>query len=84
VEGWIFGVWWVSFIAAMFLWLRYRDPAPLTERLRLPGTAGESRADMATDFYRTSGKHSSTLSPYMAVKWHEKNLIDTAEATKYT
>jgi len=46
VEGWIFGVWWVSFIAGMFLWLRYKDPALLAERLRLPGTGGESRADM--------------------------------------
>jgi protein-S-isoprenylcysteine O-methyltransferase Ste14 len=47
VEGWIFGGWWVSFIAAMFLWLRYRDAALLAERMRLPGTAGESRTDMA-------------------------------------
>jgi protein-S-isoprenylcysteine O-methyltransferase Ste14 len=47
VEGWIFGVWWVSFIAAIVLWLHYRDPALLAERMRLPGTAGESRADMA-------------------------------------
>jgi len=42
VEGWIFGVWWVSFIAAMFLWLRFKDPALLAERLRLPGTGGLS------------------------------------------
>ena len=47
VEGWIFGVWWVSFVAAIFLWLRFRDPALLAERMRMPGSGGESRADMA-------------------------------------
>jgi len=47
VEGWIFAVWWVSFFAVMFLWLGYKDPALLAERMRLPGTGGESRADMA-------------------------------------
>ncbi len=47
VEGWIFDVWWVSFIAAMFLWLRYKDPALMSERMRMPGSGGESRADMA-------------------------------------
>jgi hypothetical protein len=47
VEGWIFGVWWVSFVAAIQLWLRYKDPALLAERMRMPGSGGESRADMA-------------------------------------
>jgi protein-S-isoprenylcysteine O-methyltransferase Ste14 len=47
VEGWIFDVWWVSFISATLLWLYYKDPALLVERMRLPGTGGESRADMA-------------------------------------
>ena len=47
VEGWIFGVWWVSFVAALLLWLRFRDPALLAERLRMPGSGGESHADMA-------------------------------------
>ncbi len=47
VEGWIFGVWWGSFIAATFLWLHYKDPALLAERMRMPGSGGESRADMA-------------------------------------
>ena len=47
VEGWIFGVWWVSFMAAFVLWLHYKDPALLAERMRLPGSAGESRTDMA-------------------------------------
>jgi len=46
-EGWIFDAWWVSFIAATLLWLYYKDPALLAERMRLPGTGGESRADMA-------------------------------------
>ena len=47
VEGWIFGVWWVSFIAATFLWLLYEDPGLLAERMRMPGSGGEPRADMA-------------------------------------
>ncbi len=47
VEGWIFGICWASLIAATFLRLCYKDPALLAERLRLPGTGGESRADMA-------------------------------------
>ena len=47
VEGWIFGVWWVSFMAACLLWLRYRDPALLAERMRMPGSGGESRSDVA-------------------------------------
>jgi len=45
--GWIFGIWWVSFAAALLLWLHYRDPALLAERMRMPGTGGESRADLA-------------------------------------
>jgi len=47
VEGWVFGVWWVSFISVSLLWLYYKDPALLVERTRLPGTGGESRADVA-------------------------------------
>ncbi len=47
VEGWIFGVWFMSFIAAMFLWLYFKDPALLAERMRMPGSGGESRADVA-------------------------------------
>jgi protein-S-isoprenylcysteine O-methyltransferase Ste14 len=47
VEGWIFGVWWVSFAAAILLWLRSRDPALYAERFRMPGSGGESRADLA-------------------------------------
>jgi protein-S-isoprenylcysteine O-methyltransferase Ste14 len=47
VEGWIFGVWWVSFFAAMLLWLRSRDPALYAERFRMPGSGGESRSDLA-------------------------------------
>jgi len=46
VEGWIFGVWWGAFIAALFWWLRYRDPALFAERMRMPGSGGESRADL--------------------------------------
>jgi protein-S-isoprenylcysteine O-methyltransferase Ste14 len=47
VEGWIFGVWWISFFAAMLLWLRYRNPALYAERFRMPGSGGESRSDLA-------------------------------------
>ena len=47
VEGWIFGVWWVSFIAGLFLWLHYKDPALLAERMRMPGSGGQSRSDVA-------------------------------------
>lgn len=47
MEGWIFCVWFVSFIAAIFLWLYYKDPTLVAERMRMPGTAGQSRADMA-------------------------------------
>ena len=47
VEGWIFGVWFVSFASAVLLWLRSRDPALLAERFRMPGTGGESRSDVA-------------------------------------
>jgi protein-S-isoprenylcysteine O-methyltransferase Ste14 len=47
VEGWIFGVWWVSFAAAILAWLYYRDPALYAERFRMPGSGGESRSDLA-------------------------------------
>ena len=47
VEGWIFGIWWVSLVAAILLWLLYRDPALLAERFRMPGSGGESRSDLA-------------------------------------
>ena len=47
VEGWIFGAWWVSFAAALLWWLRFKDPALLAERMRMPGSGGESRSDVA-------------------------------------
>lgn len=47
VEGWMFGACWGGLIAAYFLWLHYKDPALFAERLRMPGSGGESRADMA-------------------------------------
>jgi protein-S-isoprenylcysteine O-methyltransferase Ste14 len=50
VEGWIFGLWWVSFMSTLSLWLRLRDPALLAERMRKPGSGGESRSDMAILF----------------------------------
>ncbi len=46
LEGWIFGVWWVSLFAAVFSWLYYRDPALYAERLRKFG-GGQSHADLA-------------------------------------
>ena len=47
VEGWIFGICWVSLASAILLWLHSRDPALLAERFRMPGTGGESRSDLA-------------------------------------
>ena len=47
VEGWIFGVCWASLVVAVFLQLCFKDPALLAERMRMPGSGGESRADMA-------------------------------------
>jgi len=46
-EGWIFGVCWAALVAAIFLRLYYKDPALFAERLRRPGSGGESRADLA-------------------------------------
>lgn len=45
-EGGIFGVWLGSFVAAILLWLHHKDPALLVERMRMPGSGGESRADV--------------------------------------
>jgi hypothetical protein len=47
VEGWIFGVWWAILRCRLLLWLRLRDPALLAERMRMPGSGGESRSDVA-------------------------------------
>jgi len=47
VEGWIFAAWLASFDAAILLWLHYKDPALLVERMLRPGSGGESRADVA-------------------------------------
>jgi protein-S-isoprenylcysteine O-methyltransferase Ste14 len=47
VGGWILGAWWVSFAAGTLLWFRYRDPALFAERMRMPGSGGESRSDVA-------------------------------------
>jgi protein-S-isoprenylcysteine O-methyltransferase Ste14 len=47
VGGWIFGASWVSLLAAVLLWLRFKDPALLAERFRMPGSGGESRSDLA-------------------------------------
>src|SRR5271165_6501413 len=46
-EGWVFGIWLVTFFGAIFGWLYYKEPALLAERFRLPGTGGESRSDLA-------------------------------------
>ena len=51
VEGWIFVVWWVSFISGTLLWLYYKDPALLVERTRLPGTGGESRSVLSCQLF---------------------------------
>ncbi len=47
VEGWIFGVCWASLVAGILLWLYYKDPALLAERMRMPGSGGESHSDVA-------------------------------------
>ena len=47
VEGWIFGIWFAASMGGCLLWLRYKDPALLAERMRTPGTGGESRSDLA-------------------------------------
>jgi protein-S-isoprenylcysteine O-methyltransferase Ste14 len=47
VEGWVFGIWWCTFATALLLWLHYKDPALLAERMRMPGSGGESRSDVA-------------------------------------
>jgi protein-S-isoprenylcysteine O-methyltransferase Ste14 len=47
VEGWIFGLWWVFLDAAILLWLGCRNTALLAERMRMPGSGGESRSDLA-------------------------------------
>ena len=47
IEGWTFNVSWVSLLAALFWRLHYKDPALLAERMRMPGTGGESRSDLA-------------------------------------
>jgi protein-S-isoprenylcysteine O-methyltransferase Ste14 len=47
VEGWTFGVWFSAVMTATLLWLYYKDPALLAERLRRPGTASEARSDLA-------------------------------------
>ena len=44
VEGWIFGIWFAASMGGCLLWLRYKDPALLAERMRTPGTGRESRA----------------------------------------
>jgi len=46
VEGWILGVWLAVFIAGSGFRLYYKDPALLAERMRMPGTGGESRFDL--------------------------------------
>ena len=47
VEAWIFGAWFVTFGSAVLLWLRFKDPALLAERFRMPGSGGESRSAVA-------------------------------------
>jgi len=47
VEGWIFSVSFSALAASTLLWLYYKDPALLAERLRRPGTGGEPPSDVA-------------------------------------
>jgi protein-S-isoprenylcysteine O-methyltransferase Ste14 len=45
LPGWIFGGWFVAVGASTMVWLSRKDPGLLEERLRLPGTGGQSRRD---------------------------------------
>ena len=45
LEGWIFGVWFVSLCATSIVWLYRKDPALLAERYRRPRTGGQGRVD---------------------------------------
>lgn len=47
VEGWLFGLWFVALMGGSLLWMYFKDPELLAERLRIPGTGGESRIDLA-------------------------------------
>lgn len=45
VEGWLFDIWFVSLYLGVLIYLYYKDPELLVERLRKPGTGGEKRGD---------------------------------------
>ncbi|MGA2569514.1 MAG: isoprenylcysteine carboxylmethyltransferase family protein [Terracidiphilus sp.] len=47
VQGWIFYASFAILFGACMLWLYLRDPALLAERIRRPGTGGQSRSDLA-------------------------------------
>ncbi|HTQ55031.1 MAG TPA: isoprenylcysteine carboxylmethyltransferase family protein [Bryobacteraceae bacterium] len=46
-EGWIFGLWFAACAGGSMLRLYFKDPALLAERMRRPGSGGQSRADLA-------------------------------------
>jgi protein-S-isoprenylcysteine O-methyltransferase Ste14 len=45
IEGWIFGLWFLSLCATCITWLYRKDPALLAERYRRPGSGGQSATD---------------------------------------
>jgi protein-S-isoprenylcysteine O-methyltransferase Ste14 len=47
MRGWMFYAAIAAFSGMCLLWMRLKDPALLAERLRRPGSGGESRADLA-------------------------------------
>jgi len=46
IQGWIFGSWFFVLFGICLFWMYFKDPALLDERLRVPGTGGESRFDL--------------------------------------
>ena len=44
-EGWLFGIWFLSFSVITLLFLYLRDPALLAERFKMPGAKGEKKWD---------------------------------------
>jgi protein-S-isoprenylcysteine O-methyltransferase Ste14 len=45
LEGWIFGVWFLSLSGGTIAWLYRKDPALLAERYRKPGSGGQQGWD---------------------------------------
>ena len=46
VEGWVFGGWFAGLFGFSMLWLYLKDRSLLAERLRMPGSGGQSGPDL--------------------------------------